>query len=117
MIRYQNLLSEIERFRNEELPPRSEDPLILLSLLDKKPIKIGYGFCGMCDSIMRDEWTFELDNGRYDLYHLVNHFKLLRISEYDILIKYLEEDLLKSVELKKSQSISHKIANFIKKLV
>ena len=117
MIKYQNLLSEIDEFRNEKLPPRSHDPLILLSMLGKKPIKISYGFCGMCDSTMHDQWTFELDNGRYDLYHIVNHFKLLRISEYNILIEYLEDDLLKNVELEKSKSISHKIANFIKKLV
>jgi len=117
MIRHQNLLSEIDQFHNEKLPPRSDDPLILLSVLNKKPIKISYGFCGMCDSTMHDEWMFELDKGRYDLYHLVNHFKLLRISEYNILRKYLEEELLKNVELEKSKSISYKIASFIKKLI
>ena len=115
MIRYQNLLSEIDQFRNEELPPRSNDPLVLMSMLDKKPIKIRYGFCGMCDSTMQNQWTFELDNDHYDLYHLINHFKLLRRSEYNILIKYLEEDLLKNIELEKSKSIVQKIANFIKK--
>jgi len=120
MIKYQNLLSELDEFRNEKLPPRSLDPLVLLSILDKKPIKITYGFCGMCDSTMRDQWTFEWNDGcNYDLYHLVNYCKLLRISEYNILKEYLEEEYLKNLELAKlakSASLSHKILNFLRKL-
>ncbi|MCO7729092.1 DUF5710 domain-containing protein [Brucella intermedia] len=73
------------------LPPRSEDPLKLLKLIKVRPVKIKTGFCGMCDSAIKDEWCLSTKKPHYEIRHLAERsIGVLRPSELPIIIAELE---------------------------
>jgi len=87
------LLFSIDDFLNTDLPPRTQDPKIIGSILNAKPIKIKMGFCGMCDSNINNEWILNTDRPFYELRHLSDS-RILRKSEVEILIRSLENGSL-----------------------
>ncbi len=115
MIKNKNLLLEIEDFINENLPPRTNDAKIIADTLLSKPIKLRYGFCGMCDSNIRNEWVINNDLPHFELRHLA-HIEVLRISEIKILIDALEKNELNNFFKKNiKNNFLEKISNFLKK--
>ncbi|MEI8295083.1 MAG: hypothetical protein WCG04_00990 [Alphaproteobacteria bacterium] len=80
---------ESEDKSTQELPPRTLNPKVIARVLYKKPVKVEYGFCGMCDSSLRNEWVLGKKRPQCELRHLAD-VGTLRISEVDILINALE---------------------------
>lgn len=82
------IFQSLPEFQDQSLPSRTRDPFVIASFLSEKPAKVSYGFCGMCDSTLSNEWVFST-NRQYELRHLVDR-KILRTSELDLLINALE---------------------------
>lgn len=75
------------------LPPRTHDVNLIASVFKSRPIKISYGFCGMCDSNITNKWVLDNNRPLYELRHLVDIGKL-RESELEIIIRNLEDKTL-----------------------
>lgn len=82
--------AEEKRRKQEEwdsLPPRTDDPKELLQLFNKPPVKVEYGFCGMCDSRVVNEWCCPDLGTDYEIRHLADReIGVIRPSELPIII-------------------------------
>ncbi|MCE3230224.1 MAG: hypothetical protein K0R52_152 [Alphaproteobacteria bacterium] len=94
---------EREDKSTRELPPRTLDPKVIARVLSKKPVKIEYGFCGMCDSNLSNEWVLDKERPQCELFHL-SDCGALRISEVEILINALERGELDDLWIENSHT-------------